>query len=293
MGDTSAAFAEIGQGLQEVGGDINPGVLVAEVGAQVSGYNLRDRSTLQPPDRFRRGGKPVRGGANTCSIYYKFLLKTLFVTAIAVGLYVGGPYVASAVPIGEWLSSAFATLNQSCVGGPLGWTGLQIGYCGLLTKLQSEILSLVMNQNLETLKTALLAIGGTLAGLSLKDTIKNVWNKIGSTLDMMVEDFCEKFHSKSAPPQRVDAGSQTVQQVADQVGPSTKGSDIRTYLVKKEKGGKRRTGGDGGFGTSFGPLVLKGGARRGRGSKTRKTPMKMGKSRRARRSTSRSPLFIY
>jgi hypothetical protein len=310
-----AAFTQIGEALSEVGASagVDPAVLVAETGtdpdeleaAGVS-FNRSKVYNLRPIARVKYGaGKRRRGGANTCSRYYKFLLKTLIVTAIGVALSVGGPYVAGAVPIGQWISSGFAALNASCVGGPLGWTGLQIGYCGLLTKLQAELLSLIMNQNLETLKTALLAISATIAGLSLKETIKKVWNDMGGLLDTVVNDFCESVHKVGV---QVDAGTQTVMGDVDAVGPRTRSKKITDYLVplekKKDQGGKRLLGGDGygspagtfparggGFGEPIGKFPAAGGRK---SKKTRKTrPKKMGKSRRARRVTSRTPLFIY
>ena len=229
-------------------------------------------------------GRRRRGG-NRCSKYFKFLLKGILVTAGSAIVWYGG--AAATGVVGEAARTALLKINEYCTVGPFAATGVQTGVCGLVYKLQYELISFFATQDYGTIKAMLTGGVAVVGTWSLWGALKGAVSGTNAIMNTMVDDFCDHYFAQptsvavavqteaetqgaavgaDAAATASDAGPRASAAAKDAAAAAAKGQDIRQYL-RPRRGGRKST------------------------RKTR--PKKMGKSRRARRSTARTPLFLY
>lgn len=169
------------------------------------------------PVRAPSGGKHHMKGGHRCGKYFLFTVKSLIaVTLIGVGKYAG---VAAITGATGWTAASVAALREAigsmCTGNILGFTPFQAGFCGLILKLQKELVDFLLSQDFGTIKTAIAGAVAAAGVGSAWSAIKGVYEAVTGTIDQMANDFCNKFYPD---PKTADASVQTVSVASETAG---------------------------------------------------------------------------
>jgi len=239
----------------------------------------------------RRRNKRQRGGA--CTEAQRQRVRIALIATLGTGLYFGGAEAlsnaaaAGADGVGELLASAGNKLvnSASCTINPLSGSAVSNLFCTKYAEVVSGLTGLAQAANTNAgLSSLVTFLGGvTIVGAVktvkdgvikvatvVKDTAVAAGSGAATTFEKAVDQICATMG-----PETVDAGVQAA-------APSTArepGQMTLDGFVSSTPSTRQRRGSTPGLG--------------GRRKTRKMRGKKMGKSRRARRATSRTPLFIY
>lgn len=217
-----------------------------------TGTRTQTGTEIKPPawqsdyDMSMGGRRRRHGGANRCSKYFKFLLKGVVMVA-------GGAIVYYSSGTGgivglESAKAALSKINEFCTVGPMSATPVQAAVCGLVYKLQNELVQFFATQDYGTIKAMLTGGVAVVGSWSLWNALKGAISGSNDLLNTMIDDFCEHFF---ANPTTVAVAVQTE---ADKAGASvpevnagvqkseTTAAKVKGPMdafVKKGKGGRK------------------------------------------------------
>jgi hypothetical protein len=287
---------DYGMDLNDAVGPVGPTdedvMLVSSLAEATESLRRSPRLAGLPAGPGLAGGKRRRrGGADRCSKYFKYLLKGILVTAAGAIVAYGGAAAAGAgaAYTQEQITQAFASLNTYCSVGPFQASAMQTGICALVLKLQGELVVFFAAQNFSTIQA--MATGGVavVGAWSLWAALKGAVTGANAFINTAIDDFCGRFF---AYPAVQDMATQT-----DTVGAAAEaGGNPAVAKVDESEAASSRNKARAGSAPAASPdtqrKITTFFPKKG-GRKTRKGARKMGKSRRVRHRTSRTPLFLY